>query len=1230
MRINSHSHVFNLKSILSDDSLAMITERLKREIDPKWLGRAAARLAEDLLGELADYDEAKILRQLAERIEEESGLADLLKPGQKLPAPLRTLLETQADSLTLAVARRGAAALLDLAGGKGDDVSRASVRNVLDTLRLIARSRIQDVAESMFSEMADNDGAVLLSLDITRGDGGADLFKTQIEDTARLALEYPGRAFPFYGLDPRRSDPKGRLKKAVEELGFVGLKLYPSTGWKIDDARMAEVYDYCHEQDLPILMHCNHGGFFADAADTANADPDFWLPILQRLPRLKVCFAHFGGGEALLEPAIPPAHWAHKILSLMETFGGVYTDLSYHSAAMKDAASGQRYFTNLKALLADARYQDRILFGTDYWLIRFRLTESRHWRFFEEHLTADEFARIAGRNPRRFLGLPEVATSVLGPVQQRFVERLAADPAKLGGPPAAWLLEQVELRLGAAKRLAMEAQVERLLPARGLRIRSFRQLLEDQVATALLPEKKQELGTGVVDLLGTTYNGASIGLSGEGSIALERFADDDHKDEDGVLGLRKPVLANGPLVLQPAIAYHADRQWLKLRLQGSLRLRGSGTLGSVGLSLEADKDVLFVDYRCHPANAPVLDALRQDLRRPRFALSREDVLSLGTDEALTFATRGSLKLGATLTLADAFSTGISELSRVAGLAGPVGVKVSWSVKASLVVTLQDDFQILFARRQGDAPDRIYLAVRKLHSRGVSFSLSAGATLQWEDKDAVRAALGQLVEQRIGESLQKIDALLAKSETALTQAEKSTLGSVAAKLGVPALNKVKAAYEKLQKDLQDTLDRIANAKVEAGFRYEYGRLTTKTTLLEARVAEETIADLHDQLVDGDLAGLLDRDASQVEIERYLVELRKVVDRSWGFTLGSRIAGKDREHKEIVEQIGIDAGHHEHRRMSFLGQRSYTGKWHLGSGTDWTWQGELKADMEGFSAGPRPVLREVDFGLAFLFQWNEKKLSQAKLRGYLDAAALWFVMDEDVQSLQTAFDRFKGDLDKQNVTIDLELKLDHHALMRILPEAAAHDDANRRRMGEALAAAMPYADDAIRRSPATRRRAYGPLWDEILRKGGSGLLPSEAATDFAVKAESRLRQEFNNNAAALNEHDQGGIWRSQPWTLGGMLSINPTPANRYIRLLDGLEIVAGAEAQIAASPDFNAVKDIHASLEPFFEQAHWTRALGAYILGWARDKGALDHVVATCTATIRDGDDTRREALVIGRQ
>ena len=71
---------------------------------------------------------------------------------------------------------------------------------------------------------------------------------------------------------------------------------------------------------------------------------------------------------------------------------------------MKDTATREVYFRNLKRLLKTPPFRDRILFGTDFWLMRVRLTEERHWRFFEENLTGPQFRRIAEDNPGRFLG----------------------------------------------------------------------------------------------------------------------------------------------------------------------------------------------------------------------------------------------------------------------------------------------------------------------------------------------------------------------------------------------------------------------------------------------------------------------------------------------------------------------------------------------------------------------------------------------------------------------------------------------------------------------------------------------------------------------------------------------------------------------------------------------------------------------------------------------------------
>jgi len=62
----------------------------------------------------------------------------------------------------------------------------------------------------------------------------------------------------------------------------------------------------------------------------------------------------------------------------MDDFQGVYTDISYHVQMMGGGEAEKNYFRHLKAFLKDdSHYRERILFGTDGWLVRMRLTEGR-------------------------------------------------------------------------------------------------------------------------------------------------------------------------------------------------------------------------------------------------------------------------------------------------------------------------------------------------------------------------------------------------------------------------------------------------------------------------------------------------------------------------------------------------------------------------------------------------------------------------------------------------------------------------------------------------------------------------------------------------------------------------------------------------------------------------------------------------------------------------------------
>ncbi len=1236
MRINCHGHAFNLRSLVSEQTLNIVRDRLERDLEPEWLAKAVTGILTDFVSDLAELDEEKLLRDLLDRIKKETAFSSVLEKAGFVPEGLRPLFESRLDRLALRALRRATDALVGLFRKESTAVADRSLFNVIDLVRLVARPDVAGVAQRLMAPLGPDSGSTLLVFDITKSDRDAEMFASQVRQTADLVARYPGRVFPLYGINPHRSDPAGRLEKAVEELGYVGVKIYPSMGWDPRHEGMDEVYDYCRRHDLPIQMHCNRGGFYDQEESIAFADPDSWRPVLDDFPGLKLCFAHFGGGGGLAKEEFPVdergPHWGAKIKDLMEEHAGVYTDLAAHSAPMKNKDHAEVYFRNLKKLLATNPFRDRILFGTDFWVMRARLTESRHWRFFEENLTPLQFRQIAVDNPRRFLGLPDAEGGGASFGFRRYADRVVREEQELKGPVPGWLLDLIERRPtgGAAVRQRLEAAAERFEPAPGLVVKGWRRLVADLVATSLAEHTRPRLTTGEVELLSTRFQGSPIGLSGEASLSADLFNAADQEDEDGVLGV-PATGGDGALALRPAVAFSGDRAWLKYRLAGKLRLEAEGQLSALGLDVDASKSVVFADYRAHPPGASLPEAVAADLSWPRFALRLSDVLRLKEDDALSFAARGTLEVGATASWSDVLTGGLSTLGEALGAAEPLVVRLDVGASVSARLSLTDDFRIVFARRRNDY--RVGLVKSK--ARGVELAARIDATLQFDDPEAVEEILKQALEQRLGAALGRVRGLLAQSaEGELGPQQKNLLEKLEDRLGEAGLDAVRERVEELERDAREAIEKIATARLTAGFTYEYSRLKTDTTLLEATLSEDALTEMHHQLVAGDLSGLLFRagstlEAEGVSIDRYVVELRVEKRRAWGFTLGSSISGKGAVESELVEQEAILPNGEVRRRVAFLGSREYRGRWPgLRGRKEWGWKVDFQAQMPEFSGLAEPRTFEFDYGFALDYDWVFRRLTRKKLLPCLDAAALWGVFADDEKTLADRARLFeKEGLIDQPVTLRLQLVVGDEALMAILPEAATPDNAA---IGLALGAAMPHFDDALRRCPATRRRAYGSLWEDVLDSADSKLSFGQIDT-LAKTARERVTRQFAGKPKLLTqarqERDDDGRWRKFMRTFGGMLTFDNSPKGRWVQCRKGLEKIAQAEEKVLPGHHADAVKDMFKHMQPFWQKSHLVRAFGAYLLDHARRSGVRDQVQASLTAEVGQAAEGKK-ALILG--
>ncbi|WP_343658072.1 amidohydrolase family protein [Chryseobacterium sp.] len=149
-------------------------------------------------------------------------------------------------------------------------------------------------------------------------------------------------------------------------------------------------------------------------------------PLAKNLDALKICFGHFGGEDewakymerdrylsenGFTNPVgkginfIPTAlenSWRHNswfaiIYSLMLQHPNVYADISY-------ILHDENIFPLLKSLLKkDSRISDRILYGSDFYVVRSQKSDKQMWADTAGRLTDHELELITRDNPKKFL-----------------------------------------------------------------------------------------------------------------------------------------------------------------------------------------------------------------------------------------------------------------------------------------------------------------------------------------------------------------------------------------------------------------------------------------------------------------------------------------------------------------------------------------------------------------------------------------------------------------------------------------------------------------------------------------------------------------------------------------------------------------------------------------------------------------------------------------------------------
>jgi len=180
------------------------------------------------------------------------------------------------------------------------------------------------------------------------------------------------------------------------------------------------IFAICSEKNIPITTHCgaetvstyekefvfqNSDGLNIDfqiPGDTRKDrakylnDPERWFSVLEKYPNLRINFAHFGGDTNWENNSNFDNKIIIKIIDLMEKYKYVYTDFSFNVAE-------PHLFNTLEGVLKrETIVKDRLLFGTDYWVVLPKGNLFENESLFLSQLSGYK-TKMLRENPKRFL-----------------------------------------------------------------------------------------------------------------------------------------------------------------------------------------------------------------------------------------------------------------------------------------------------------------------------------------------------------------------------------------------------------------------------------------------------------------------------------------------------------------------------------------------------------------------------------------------------------------------------------------------------------------------------------------------------------------------------------------------------------------------------------------------------------------------------------------------------------
>lgn len=704
----------------------------------------------------------------------------------------------------------------------------------------------------------------------------------------------------------------------------------------------------------------------------------------------------------------------------------------------------------------------------------------------------------------------------------------------------------------------------------------------------------------------------AFGIEAKPEAFLFNDANDfDPKNPDDVLGPNS------------LIAFTPGSAWLKYSALAGIKTESGIEVEKLGFNFGGKGSVISTSYSKHGLNETVKDAILHNVTNFKSIFDRDQIKSLEADEAVTFTLKGSLQASVKLKWSDTFSGSLSALGELINQNQLFKIKVGAEAFASYKITITDDFTAkIICKQKGQYG--IYISKSVCTNQVGSVGAKVGA--EFEDKADIAKAIGHLIEGYFGMAENEIEALVEKAEEALSKKEKEALQAIGEKLGwleenFDLVKKLKEEYENLKKKIGEKIEEWATIKVSVAFTYDYNRISTRATLLEAETNDAGIDRFHLPILKMNADALIqshqNNEGILSNVKFNKTDVKEVIH-STGFSLGigKWTAGSSKKISIKTEEQEDQSGF---KKISYQGNRYYAEE-AFGDGVNW--KIDLNAQMSAFSQNKVPFANEFDYGFYVGYEWKENKLNFNECAHFTDLAAIWGIIP--VEKIESEAQRLADELKtRRNIKLSCEIKVKAEAFEMILP-GLAKSSKRQDFIAVALGKSMPrWGDYKTRKDIALRTQVYSALWKSYLSELDD---PHPTTQLYADEAYRALRNTDKDLAEAELNYKEGVF---KPYSFGSTININKNTYLAATKLADGFSLLASGNDPRSTLVHNKVIPAAFDSIEDFWRFPHHIKTLGTLLAlvldGYPTLKPFVDR-----TATIQYKNEQGKEmVIVIGR-